>query len=94
MKPPATSLKTLLNDRKCEEKEVMKTACSSRWLAGGQTFFDNRIWLDTEEAADYLRITVNALRIRIWRKQVVAHKLGNRLRFKRIDLDTYMRLYR
>lgn len=57
------------------------------------TFFDNRIWLDTKEAADYLRITVNALRIRIWRKQVTAHKFGNRLRFKRNDLDRYMRLY-
>ncbi len=57
------------------------------------TLFDNRIWLDTEEAADYLRITVNALRIRIWRKQVAAHKFGNRLRFKKTDLDRYMRLY-
>lgn len=51
-------------------------------------------WMNTEEAADYLRISVNALRIRIWRKQILAYKFGNRLRFKKSDLNNYMRLYR
>ncbi len=94
MNNPANHPKTLLKDRKSEVKVVLNEPVPSAWLAGGQTFFDNRIWLDTNEAANFLRITVNALRIRIWRKQVIAHKFGNRLRFKRIDLDKYMRLYR
>jgi excisionase family DNA binding protein len=51
-------------------------------------------WLDTDEAADYLRLSVNALRIRIHRKQIMAYKLGSRLRFKKSDLDNYMRLSR
>ena len=56
------------------------------------SLFDNRIWLNTSEAADYLRISVNALRIKIWRKQIVTRKFGTRLRFKRSELDSHMRL--
>lgn len=94
MNHPANHPETLLKDRKSEVKVVLNEPAPSAWLAGGQTLFDNRIWLDTTEAAEFLRISVNALRIRIWRKQIIAHKFGNRLRFKRSDLDRCMRLYK
>lgn len=48
-------------------------------------------WLDTVEAADYLRISVNALRIKIYRKEITGYKFGNRLRFKKSDLNNYMK---
>lgn len=45
-------------------------------------------WFTTKEAAWHLRITPNALRILVHRKKVKAYKMGNRLRFKRTDLQT------
>lgn len=51
--------------------------------------FDNRItgeWLSTKEAASYLGISANALRILVHRGRVQAHKLGSRLKFKIKDL--------
>lgn len=55
--------------------------------------FDNRIideWLSTKEAADYLSITPNALRIWVCRGKIKAYKLGNRLRFRNKDLKTFI----
>ena len=51
------------------------------------TFFDNLIWLTTEEAAKYLRKTANALRILVHRGQLRARKFRRRLYFKKIELD-------
>lgn len=51
--------------------------------------FDNRItceWYSTKEAAAFLRITPNALRIMVCRGKVKATKLGSRLRFHVEDL--------
>ncbi|MCC6278726.1 MAG: helix-turn-helix domain-containing protein [Oligoflexia bacterium] len=51
-------------------------------------FFDNRIereWLSTDEAAYYLSISANALRILVHRDQIKVHKFGRRLRFKLVD---------
>ncbi|HLE12968.1 MAG: hypothetical protein A2485_12355 [Bdellovibrionales bacterium RIFOXYC12_FULL_39_17] len=51
--------------------------------------FNNQIdgeWLSTKLAASYLKITPNALRIMVCRGKIVAYRLGNRLRFKLIDL--------
>ncbi len=47
--------------------------------------FENRIpceWLSTDEAATYLGLTPNALRICVHRGQVRAYKFGRRLRFR------------
>ncbi|MBI2522650.1 MAG: helix-turn-helix domain-containing protein [Bdellovibrio sp.] len=68
-------------------------------LAGAHAsarLFDNRIfdknedekveWLDTDEAAAYLRVTPNALRILVHRARVKSFKLGSRLRFRLSDL--------
>jgi len=51
--------------------------------------FDNRIsckWFGTNEAAAYLGLTPNALRIMVHRGKIKAYKLGARLRFKIGDL--------
>lgn len=52
-----------------------------------QPFFDNLIWLDSKEAAAYLRISINALRIMVYKGQLQPKKLGSRLRFRRAELD-------
>ena len=57
------------------------------------SLFDNRIWrewLSTSEAADYLRITPNALRIWVCRGKIRAHKLGRKLRFRMKDLRAFL----
>lgn len=53
--------------------------------------FDNRIWMNTKEAAEYLRVSVNGLRLKVWKRQLPAYKFDRHLRFKKSDLDQYMR---
>lgn len=43
-------------------------------------------WLNTDEAATYLSITPNALRILVHRARVKYFKLGRRLKFRKSDL--------
>lgn len=48
-------------------------------------FFKNQIeceWLSTQEAARYLSVSENALRIMVHRGQIEAFKIGRRLRFR------------
>lgn len=47
---------------------------------------ENGNWFNTKEAASFLRITPNALRILVHRARVKYYKLGSRLRFKHCDL--------
>lgn len=50
--------------------------------------FENRIaceWLSTKEAAYFLSVTENALRIMVHRDQVPVFKFGRRLRFRLKD---------
>ena len=50
--------------------------------------FENRIkceWLSTIEAAHFLSVSENALRIMVHRNQVQAFKFGRRLRFRLKD---------
>ena len=55
---------------------------------GGKRYygiFENRIereWLNTEEAAHFLSVSTNALRIMVHRGQIQAYKFGRRLRFR------------
>jgi excisionase family DNA binding protein len=52
------------------------------------SLFDNRMvreWLSTEEAAHFLSVTENALRIMVYRGQIPAYKFGRRLRFRLQD---------
>lgn len=53
-------------------------------------FFEKRIaveWLSTRQAAQFLSISPNALRILVHRGRVKAFKFGNRLRFRMVDLN-------
>lgn len=49
--------------------------------------FENLIWLTAEEAAEYLRISVENLRTKVHRGQLKPRYLQGRLRFKRSELD-------
>jgi excisionase family DNA binding protein len=52
--------------------------------------FENRIvreWLTTKEAAHYLGLSENALRIMVHRGQIEAFKIGRRLRFRVKDCE-------
>jgi excisionase family DNA binding protein len=54
----------------------------------GNLFFENRVereWLSTKEAAHFLRLSENALRIMVHRNQIRFHKFGRRLRFQLSD---------
>lgn len=55
--------------------------------SGSMKFFNNLIWMNSEEAAFYLRMTVGALRTAVCRGQIKAKKFQRRLYFKRKDLD-------
>lgn len=55
------------------------------------TLFDKRIWMNTKEAAEYLRVSVNSLRLKVWKRQIPAYKFDRHLRFKKVDLDQHMR---
>lgn len=54
----------------------------------GKQLFENRIdseWLTTLEAASYLSLSPNALRIRVYRGEIPFYKFGRQLRFRRED---------
>lgn len=50
-------------------------------------FFNNLIWLRSEDAAEYLRTSVGQIRNMVYRGQLKARKFRNRLYFKRRELD-------
>ena len=56
--------------------------------------FENLIWLNSNEATQYLRVTNGALRLMIYRGILKPYKLGRRNRFKKdelnIDEEQYM----
>ena len=52
--------------------------------------FDNLVWLNSAEAALYLRRSVDAIRIAVGRGQLKAHKWRRRLMFKKSDLERLM----
>jgi len=56
--------------------------------SGKKPIFDNRRereWLTTKEAAHFLAVSPNALRIMVHRNQIEAYKIGRRLRFRLKD---------
>lgn len=52
--------------------------------------FNNLIWLNSFEAATYLRISVENLRLKVHRGQIKARHLHGKLRFKRSELDSLL----
>lgn len=74
-----------------ETMTTTSTDCDNLNSAQVPSFFDIRIvgkWLSTKEAASYLGISPNALRILVCRGKVKAHKLGARLKFSLKDLES------
>lgn len=64
-------------------KLAMKPSVNSEGM-----FFEKRIeceWLSTQEAASFLSISENALRIMVHRGQIECYRFGRRLRFKLAD---------
>jgi excisionase family DNA binding protein len=59
-------------------------------LMGDSSLFDNtntrERYLSSKEAAEFLGITPNALRIKVHRGIIKAYKLGDRLKFRVKDL--------
>jgi len=70
--------------------KVVSISCSEK---SEQKFFENLEvgeWLTSTEAARFLGLTPNALRIKVCRGQVKFHKLGSRLRFCTADLSSLL----
>lgn len=49
--------------------------------------FENLKWITTKEAAQYLRVSVGQIRNMVWRGQLSSHRVNNRLRFLKSDID-------
>jgi excisionase family DNA binding protein len=54
----------------------------------GPQIFENLIWLNTKEAAEYLRTTPRQIRKWVYQGKIQAYRLlGKSLRFKKCELD-------
>ena len=62
-----------------------KFGCA-RCAASGR-LFDNLEWLNSKEAAFYLRKSYGALKVMVHRGHLKARKYRNRLYFKKTELD-------
>ncbi len=65
----------------------MSTLESATDREPGGVDFDRLTWLDSKDAANYLRKTANALRIMVCRGYLRPRKFRRRLYFRRIELD-------
>ena len=65
----------------------MDTMVTATDLETGKIDFDRLTWLDTKDAATYLRKSANALRIMVCRGYLRPRKFRRRLYFLRIELD-------
>jgi excisionase family DNA binding protein len=53
--------------------------------------FDKLKWMNSKEAATYIRVSISQLRNMVWRGQIKCYRLKNRLRFLRSDLDSLLK---
>ncbi len=67
---------------------------NGRVVSSGQ-LFENRIdvegWLNSKQAADYLKISTNALRMMVHRGAISSYHFGRRLRFKLEDCQALIK---
>lgn len=49
--------------------------------------FNKLIWLDSKDAARFLRVSVGSLRNMVYRRQIVARKFRRKLYFKASELN-------
>lgn len=52
--------------------------------------FNNKIWMNSDDASIYLGTTPGSIRNMVYRRQLPAKKLGNRLKFRKQDLDRFI----
>jgi hypothetical protein len=52
-----------------------------------QKFFENLEWMNTEDAARYLRRSVGQIRNMVYRGQITFRKFNSRLYFRKSDLN-------
>ena len=67
--------------------DVMVAGPGLKSFGSDQLLFEDLIWLTTEEAAQYLRKSVNAIRILVYKKILRARKFRRRLYFRKSELD-------
>ncbi len=67
-----------------EETSRMENATDWKMFEGS---FDQLTWLNSKEAANYLRKTANALRIMVFRGYLRPRKFRRRLYFRKLELD-------
>ncbi len=76
------------NNINCNQVRFEKNELNSK------LFFENLEklkWMNSKEAAFYLRISVGQIRNMVWRGQVKYYRLSNRIRFLKFDLDALMK---
>lgn len=57
-------------------------------ITSEQEFFEKEIvWFSVEEAARFLKMSVNAIRVAVHRRQIPGYKFRGRLIFKKWELD-------
>ena len=54
-------------------------------------FYDNLVWMNSKEAASYVRVSVGQIRNLVSERKIPFHHFGGRLRFLKSDLDALMR---
>ena len=70
-----------------DKNELNEVVKATEKEATHDVIFDNLVWLSSAEAAEYLRISANALRIAVSRGQLPARKWRRKLLFKKSDLE-------
>lgn len=71
---------------KHEENKLGSDQIDLERIRSNSKFFENMVWINTKSASKFLGISDNALRIRVYRRQVKFYKLNSQLRFKLDDL--------
>ena len=79
--------KDIHHSRSWKLDENNRTIESATDMESGQVEFERLTWLDTKEAATYLRKTANALQIMVYRGYIRPRKFRRRLFFRKVELD-------
>ncbi len=72
----------------CQNERCGSGQSGSVDVCNSDRLFGNLVWLTTEETAQYLRKSINAIRILVYRRILRARKFRRRLYFRRTELDT------
>lgn len=82
----------LTSERTVKKTEETSEFFENQGIRKPKISLDSVRWLTSEEAAQYLRVSISSLKTMIYRGQVRAYKLGNRNRFLREELERLITL--